>query len=145
MISRKEISELFKNKIFFSFFFSVDVCHAYRNLTNANRKDTYISQSSYLCDNALSLGWYRFQGDAGTRMPTNCPNFALGRCSTLRQGWLNGTHPTVEDGEVERQVCFSYMACCSQAVFIKVKSCGSYYVYKLDATPGCDFRYCGTD
>ncbi|XP_078383523.1 uncharacterized protein LOC144666043 [Oculina patagonica] len=121
-----------------------DVCHGYQILDNTDRKVTHISQI-FLCDNNLSPGWYRFQGDAGTRMPTTCPNFALGRCGTLRQGWLNGAHPKVEDGEVERQLCFSFSTCCSKAVFVKVKNCGSYYVYKLDATPGCDLRYCGTD
>ena len=39
-------------------------------------------------------GWYRFVGAAGTKM-------------TDWSGWLGGSHPTVEDGEVPRMVCFS--------------------------------------
>ena len=50
-------------------------------------------------------GWYRFVGAAGTKMPTTrAPAY---RCVTDWSGWLGGSHPTVEDGEVPRMVCFS--------------------------------------
>lgn len=120
------------------------MCHGYRNLTSADRKITSISQS-LLCDNTLVFGWYRFKGDAGARMAAACPNFSLGRCGTLHQGWLNGTHPKAEDGEVVRKVCFMFTTCCSQTISIKVKNCGSYYVYRLQPPPACQYRYCGTD
>ena len=97
------------------------MCHGYRNLTSADREITHIAQS-LLCDNALVSGWYRFTGDAGTRMAATCPNFSLGACATLRQGWLNGTHPKTEDGQVVRKVCFRYETCCSQTVHITVKN-----------------------
>ena len=29
------------------------------------------------------------------------------RCDTYLSGWLDGTHPLVEDGEVSRTICFS--------------------------------------
>ncbi|KAL9961808.1 hypothetical protein ACROYT_G030830 [Oculina patagonica] len=51
---------------------NVDVCRGYQNLTSADRKNTYVSQQPYLCDDRLN-GWYRFQGDAGTQMATTCP------------------------------------------------------------------------
>ena len=39
---------------------------------------------------------YRFVGAAGTRMPTTrVPAF---RCGTDWPGWLDGAHPTVEEG-----------------------------------------------
>lgn len=128
----------------FNIFFSVDVCHGYTNLSSADRKITQIA-SSFLCDNTLVFGWYRFNGDAGTRMATTCPSFTLGRCAALRQGWLSGTHPNAEEGEVSRKVCFTFKTCCSRTVHVKVKNCGSYYVYRLQPPPDCPYRYCGAD
>ena len=50
-------------------------------------------------------GWYRFVGAAGTKMPTTrAPAY---RCVTDWSGWLDGSHPTVEDDGVPRMVCFS--------------------------------------
>ena len=73
-----------------------------------------------LCDNQLSEGWYRFVGAVGTKMPTTrVPAF---RCGTNWSGWLNGAHPTVEDGEVLRMVCFSDRSTgCRYATDISVK------------------------
>ena len=118
-------------------------------MNSADRKDTYeISDWNFpLCDNGLPEAWYRFEGDAGTRMPTTYVDRR--KCGTNFPGWLNGTHPTVADGEVIREVCFSIMFSdyhdCIGHKLIKVKNCSSYYVYKLGGTPGCDLRYCGTD
>ena len=120
------------------------MCHGYTNLSSADRKITQIA-SSFLCDNTLVFGWYRFNGDAGTRMATTCPSFTLGRCAALRQGWLRGTHPNAEEGEVSRKVCFTFKTCCSRTVHVKVKNCGSYYVYRLQPPPDCPYRYCGAD
>jgi len=112
-------------------------------LNTADRKDTYTGK--LLCDNELKKGWYRFEGEAGTRMPTTCLN--QGKCGTNFPGWLNGIHPTVADGEVDRKVCFSAYPHCKaeDCKPIRVKNCSTYYVYELDGTPGCDKRYCGTD
>ena len=83
------------------------------------------------------------EGSAGTRMPTSCP--PTYRCNTDATGWLNGGHPTVADGQVGRQVCFHYSGnCCLWSTNIKVRNCGSYYVYYLSGTPTCALRYCGT-
>jgi len=117
-------------------------CTTYSSLTSGNRKTTYVSKS-YLCDSNLN-GWYRFQGAAGTRMPTSCP--LKDRCDTSATGWLNGGHPTVAAGKVTRQVCFHwYSGCCSWSTSIEVRNCGSFYVYHLSSTPDCSLRYCGTD
>ena len=116
-------------------------------MNSADRKDTYTVsyELHFLCDNTLTEAWYRFEGDAGTRMPTICVNKR--KCGTYFPGWLNGIHPTVADGEVHGEVCFSAfpLDCCTNRKLIKVKNCSSYYVYKLGATTGCDMRYCGTD
>ena len=73
-----------------------------------------------MCDNELSKGWYRFEGAAGTKMPTTrVPAY---RCGTDWSGWLDGAHPTVEDGEVRRDVCGSDRPTgCKYEVKISVK------------------------
>ena len=117
-------------------------CTSYSSLTSGDRKTTYITQF-HQCDSNLD-GWYRFQGAAGTRMPTSCP--PEHRCNTYATGWLNGGHPTVADGKVTRQVCFHYFSkCCWQSTNIEVRNCGSFYVYRFSGTPHCELRYCGTD
>ena len=94
--------------------------------------------------NSLGPGWFRFQGSAGTRMATSCP--AHQRCVTNNSGWLNGGHPSVADGQVTSTVYFrGYSHCFYYSTNIKVRNCGSYYVYYLSGTPACNLRYCGTN
>ncbi|KAL9961352.1 hypothetical protein ACROYT_G030272 [Oculina patagonica] len=112
-------------------------CTSYSSLISSDRKTTYSNRRSW-CDKNLN-GWYRFQGGAGTRMPTSCP-------SIYRCGWLNGGHPTVADGKVTRQVCFHWSSnCCRWSTNIQVRNCGSFYVYHFNGTPECALRYCGSD
>ena len=69
-----------------------------------------------------------------------------GFCNTYYQGWLTGSHPTVDDGIVSRKVCFAYSGYnrkCYYSIYIKVRNCGPFYVYKLKPTPGpSNMRYC---
>ena len=124
------------------FFFYISDCQKYGSLSSYTRKITYFSGN--FCDNGIDPGWFRFEGSAGTRMLTSCP--PKGGCGTAVPGWMNGGHPTVADGQVSRQVCFQWRSnCCEYSRNITVRNCGSYYVYYLDGTPGCNFRYCGTD
>ena len=129
------------------FIFCSSECQNYQSLTSADRKVTYSNRNNILCDSRLGPDWFRFQGAAGTRMPTTCP--PGWRCSTHASGWLTDGHPTVADGIVTRKVCFSYSSnCCYyKSVSIRVRNCGSFYVYYLNSTPGsaCHYRYCGTD
>ena len=128
--------------------FVADPCHHYSNLSEASRnKKTETTQSGDLfCDNNLRKGWYRFVGHAGTRMPTErVPAF---RCGASWSGWLDDAHPTVEDGEVNKMVCFSDRPAtkgCKYKIRISVKNCGSHFTYNLHHPPGCSSRYCGTD
>ncbi|CAH3141700.1 unnamed protein product [Pocillopora meandrina] len=122
-----------------------DPCYHYKNLTDANRKITYVTpHGSELCDKQLPEGWYRFVGAAGTKMPTTrVPAY---RCGTHWSGWLDGAPPTVEDGEVRKVVCFSDRSTgCRHSVLSFVKNCSSYFIYKLYPTSSCASRYCGTD
>ena len=126
--------------------FLADSCYNYSTLSDADRKRTFVTplHGKVLCDKLLLKRWYRFEGDAGTRMPTTPVDD--NHCNTVRSGWLNGTQPTIGDGEVIRTVCFTrgYNKC-SYLKEIKVKNCGSYFIYKLGQLSICDSRYCGTD
>ena len=120
-------------------------CQNYGSLNSADRKIAYPT-SRYYCDNGIGPGWFRFEGSAGTRMPTSCP--PENSCDTSKPGWINGGHPTVADGQVSRTVCFYWNSnCCYWSTNISVRNCGSYYVYHLSGTPGgvCHLRYCGTN
>ena len=117
-------------------------CRGYTKLTNNTRKTTYVTRTKK-CDKHLGPGWFRFQGNAGTKMPTTCQ--PMSRCGTYKTGWLRGTHPSVAEGAVNRTVCFRYHSCCKYSIIIRVRNCGSYYVYYLVNTPFCNLGYCGTD
>ncbi|XP_068694611.1 uncharacterized protein [Montipora foliosa] len=96
----------------------------------------------YQCDSSLSFGWYRFRGAAGTQMPTAC--VGQNRCSSHAPGWLNSSHPSVEDGTVAAKVCFHWTSgCCTWYTNIRVRNCSGFYVYELRPTPTCSLRYCG--
>ena len=128
----KELSLLFASE-----------CRSYGTLNNADRKITYGNPHGY-CDNGIGSGWFRFQGSAGTRMPTSCP--PTHRCNAYATGWMNGGHPTEAEGQVSRQVCFHWSSsCCYWSTTIYARNCGSFYVYYLSDTPTCSLRYCGTN
>ena len=130
--------------ILVSFDFEVDPCHEYKNLSDFRRNSSYQTPAyTEFCDREVN-GWRRFVKAAGTKMPTT-PVEAF-RCGTKHSGWLESSHPTVEDDEVFRQVCFSTRTkSCFFKTRITVKNCSSYYIYKLHKPPQCESRYCGTD
>ena len=118
-------------------------CFNYIWLKESSRNQRYTSGGNG-CDSSLS-GWYRFGGAAGIKIATTC--VPKGRCGTDASGWMNGAHPTVAEGKVTREVCYTYYSCCDWPNNIEVVNCGEYYVYKLignSANP-CHLRYCGSD
>ncbi|XP_067047504.1 uncharacterized protein [Acropora muricata] len=123
-----------------------DECQNYQVLSNADRKVTN-DDNPLLCDNTLGPAWFRFQGDAGTKMPTSC--ISSNQCGTHATGWLSGAHPEKHEGNVTRRVCFHWSSnCCRWSVNIQVRNCSGYYLYYFSGTyPGhqCHLRYCGTD
>ena len=129
----------------FLFHFLADPCYQYKNLSDASRKSSYITpQYQEVCDDQLPEEWHRFVGAAGTKMPTT--RVSAFRCGTAWPGWLHGAHPTVEDGEVFRTVCFSDRSTgCKFSRDISIKICGSYFIYKLHPPIYCNSRYCGTN
>jgi len=88
--------------------------------------------------------WYRFSGEAGTAIAGTCPS--THHCGAIITGWMNGTHPTQEEGIVTRRSCFHfYKKCCNWKKDIRVRNCGDFYVYELDTVPFCDARYCSDE
>ena len=79
-------------------------CQNYQTLSTEGRKNTYISSQTAEgitgCDNNLGPAWFPFQGAAGTQMATSCVQPYS--CGTHSTGWLNGAHPTVNEGQVTR-------------------------------------------
>ncbi|XP_072272969.1 uromodulin-like [Pyxicephalus adspersus] len=93
------------------------------------------------CDNNLN-GWYRLKGEYGQHMPEFCvPKYS---CGTHAPMWMNGQHPSVNDGIVKRTACANWNEdCCLWSNTISVKKCSEgYYVYKLQGTPACYLSYC---
>ena len=125
-------------------YLSADVCQFYTVLEDYDRDVKNQTLSGYgKCDLNLNANWYLFLNISGISMPTTCP--PLDTCGTLYPGWLEGDHPTVDEGKVKRAVCFSkgLGRCCKKRSFIRVKNCSSFYVYYLVPTP-CPYRYCFT-
>ncbi|PIO25989.1 hypothetical protein AB205_0080660, partial [Aquarana catesbeiana] len=80
----------------------------------------------YHCDYGLS-GWYRFKGEYDQQIPEHCiPQYS---CGTAVPIWMNGSHPTVSDGIVNRTACSNwYEGCCTYPYNISVKMCpGGFY------------------
>ena len=121
----------------------LDPCTNYTVLSEPDRYIGYENvDGNVTSDSGIVNQWYRFIGLAGTSMSENCPQ--THRCKANAPGWLEGSHPTVEQGEVIRKVCFTWNGtCCSWSSDIQVLNCGKFYVYKLVPPDSCQSRYCG--
>ena len=126
----------------FNYYYYFLGCPRYSILSEADRNKNFLNKAVLKCDSRLPRAWYRFVGAAGKQMPTRCvPKY---HCGTHAAGWLNGAHPTVAQGIVQRTVCFSWTSgCCQWSRVIRVQNCGAFFVYEFSGTPGCHFRYCG--
>ena len=92
-------------------------------------------------DRSLVSGWYRFQSSSYTKMLDQC--VSPRKCLTVVTGFLNGLHPLIEDGIVDREACFhGYSNCCYRKVKIHVRRCDGFYVYYLNPSPAGLLRYC---
>ena len=130
--------------MFFLVYLSADVCQFHSVLEDYDRDINYQTPlGDEKCDDNLNSGWYRFLNISGITMPTTCP--PRHRCGTRFPGWLSGDHPTVEDGEVSRTVCFTSRpyGCCYYSRRIIVRNCTSFYVYLLVRTR-YNYRFCFT-
>ncbi|XP_052691778.1 uncharacterized protein LOC128169728 [Crassostrea angulata] len=97
-----------------------------------------------ICDNSIQEKWYRIQShdDLQSRtMITEPPKFF--ECGTSSPIWMNGLHPTQEEGIVNRTACVLGISDnCSSRYDIMVKNCSAYFVYFLKRTQRCDEGYC---
>ncbi|CAH3160380.1 unnamed protein product [Porites lobata] len=119
-------------------------CEPYWTIDDNTRRKGFTASRSSKNDYYLAEGWYRFI--SGKQMSTSC-TYRSGYCDTSFAGWLQGSHPSVKDGVVSRKVCFGYSGgyggnCCLYSTYIKMRNCGSFYVYKLKPTPNSNCRYC---
>ena len=124
-----------------------DACLQYQVLNSPTRAVKFFSlfRSLWSCDSSINTSyWYRFQLPAGNQMATSC--VGRYRCGTMAPGWLNGQHPTVGEGVVKRQVCFSWKGnCCFLKSTVQIRNCGGFYLYKFYRIRSCYLRYCGNN
>ncbi|KFO21015.1 Pancreatic secretory granule membrane major glycoprotein GP2 [Fukomys damarensis] len=118
-----------------------DPCQNHTILDQPSRSTEHEDAGDKVCDSNLS-GWYRFVGEGGTQMSESC--IPVYRCQTESPMWLNGTHPFLGDGIVQRTACAHWSeSCCLWSTNVLVKACpGGYHVYRLESTPACNLRYC---
>ncbi|TRZ03368.1 hypothetical protein DNTS_022306, partial [Danionella cerebrum] len=123
-----------------------DPCYSYTILDQSWRSVYNTTFYPYLnCDyNFNFVGWYRFLLDGqNAQMTEQCiPVYHCGSYVSLH---LDGGHPTIADGVVNRKTCvfWNNICCNAEIIPIRVKAClGGYYVYELvQPTPYCS-AYC---
>ncbi|XP_042522814.1 pancreatic secretory granule membrane major glycoprotein GP2 isoform X1 [Dipodomys spectabilis] len=117
-----------------------DPCQNYTLLDDPTRS-TQNTEELELCDRDMH-GWYRFVGEGGIRMSETC--VPVYRCQTAAPMWLDGPHPVLGDGIVNRTACAHWSEnCCFWQSEVLVKACPEgYHVYRLEGTPECALRYC---
>ena len=122
-------------------FLAASECNQYNILNDSDRRNDFGRGKK--CDRNLTEDWYRFSAGAGTSIATKC--ISKGQiCGTDLPGWMDGAHPTVDEGVVSRKVCFSgYYECCYRHIMINVRNCSSFFVYRLKPVSICPCRYCG--
>ncbi|KAM7148492.1 pancreatic secretory granule membrane major glycoprotein GP2-like [Molossus nigricans] len=118
----------------------LDPCQNHTRLDDPSRSIENTEKPSK-CDRDL-LGWFRFVGQGGTRMPETC--VPVSRCQTDAPMWLEGGHPILGEGAVTRSACAHWSGnCCYWNTPVQVMACpGGYHVYRLKGSPSCNLRYC---
>ena len=124
-------------------------CENYQTLNESSRKYSFKSSNETVCDNSISdknkdwqgENWYRVVDAAGSKITQTPPKGY--HCGTHAPGWINGTHPANFGLTKDAKVCFNYKGdTCNWSTSIKIRNCGSYYIYHLPKTPECTLRYC---
>ncbi|XP_072272967.1 uncharacterized protein, partial [Pyxicephalus adspersus] len=133
------------------FYSCIDPCSNYsllndtwRSTSNVHNESDYLRSTDWVhCDSGLN-GWYRFKGEYDLRIPEYCVPFYS--CGTHAPIWMNGSHPTIENGIISHTGCANWWwgnSCCAWSNQISVKMCPEgFYVYKLQGTPNCYLAYC---
>ncbi|XP_063788464.1 uromodulin-like [Pseudophryne corroboree] len=118
-----------------------DPCEHHIVLNETWRSISNVYGSQVYCDGSL-YGWHRFIGSGGVRIPDTC--VPIYSCGTHAPMWLNGSHPMLSDGIINRTACANWNNnCCYWSSTVQIKACpDGYYVYKLSGTPACSLSYC---
>lgn len=117
----------------------------YKKIDDPRRsiKSIFKHGQSAICDRAFAWGWYRFDSYTGKRMWTEKVDEM--RCGTVHPIWMNGSHPTLAEGTVDRKACINFydmLNGCFASLNIKVRNCGGFFVYYLGPTHSCSLAYC---
>ncbi|XP_061188638.1 von Willebrand factor D and EGF domain-containing protein-like [Saccostrea echinata] len=125
---------------------SLDPCLHYNSHDDPHRSALFQPESTDKenCDHQMKEGWYVFNGGNDT-IPNHC--VTKYHCGTKFPVWMKGQLPSVRDGVVNRHGCIALthstnVLCCEIVLDMKVKNCGSFYVYYLKPTPFCPAAYC---
>ncbi|XP_028412362.1 uncharacterized protein LOC114535180 isoform X2 [Dendronephthya gigantea] len=117
----------------------------YTTINNIRRSTAY-NATAGLCDRGFIKdgSWYRFQSDAGDKMPEFNPG--IKSCGTFVPIWLKGNHPSTVGVEVDRMACaplpHAYPFDCGLKYDIKVINCGRFFLYQLKEPSTCNIAYC---
>ena len=126
-----------------------NICNMYQVLHDPSRLWSHTSPTETNCDARL-YGYYRF-GSKFTpwSIKEGCQKSAMNtithRCGTRYQGFMEDRPPTVNEGYVERIICFqdATVPCeCQFNTIIGVQNCSGFYVYELRGVPQCQARLC---
>ena len=118
-------------------------CNNYTNITEPTRSVDTKSNKSSLCDKGVFTGnsWIRFTGSGGTTIPEYAPE--PDHCGTENPGWVQGDHPSVAEGIVQRELCFRLnQTYCHFRYNVSIRNCGTFYVYKPPDILQCQLRIC---
>lgn len=118
----------------------------YTELDNPRRSTESVFKlgQSAICDRGLTWGWYRFVSYVGGKMPDKQKVDEM-RCGTVHPIWMKESHPTFNEGTVDRTACINFydmMDGCFTSLKIKVTNCNGFFVYYLGPTHSCSLAYC---
>ena len=125
----------------------IGCCTSYKVIDDPRRSTKSIWQSGQeaLCDRSIQQGWYRFNSQlTGPQMPEKVVKEY--HCGTHDPVWLNGKHPTMQEGNVVRKACinsFGMKGGCFDSFDVNIQKCaGNYFVYYLKPLYYCATAYC---
>ena len=117
-------------------------CNNYTSLFHPWRRvNQNISKPSSICDRNFTSNstWYRF-GKAKI-LEHGCPNTTSQSCGVKYPGYLNQTHPSVEDGVKKMRIHYYRYNCSGDIGTVFVRNCAGFYVYKFPYLPEKDCEY----
>ena len=127
-------------------------CDDYNVLSNSKRKTSNSGYHGYICDNTINggdeispdwkgEGWYRVIGPAGSKV-ADTP-IELSHCGTAGSRYVQGSHPILIGETVKTKACYKDgNTLCKYPQNVKIRNCGTYFLYYLPNTSHCSQGYC---